>query len=120
METRNCCNGEWLTGTGAPLDVLDPATGEVLAQVAQSTAGDVDEAVLAAQDAFLSWRRTPATERIQYLFRYKQLLEQGIGELAEIISRECGKTVSEARGELRAVNCVVELRTLKWPAERRR
>ena len=101
METRNCCNGEWLTGTGAPLDVLDPATGEVLAQVAQSTAGDVDEAVLAAQDAFLSWRRTPATERIQYLFRYKQLLEQGIGELAEIISRECGKTVSEARGELR-------------------
>ena len=67
METRNCCNGEWLAGTGASLDVINPATGELLAQVVQSTADDVDAVVSAAQDAFENWRRTPATERI-YLF----------------------------------------------------
>ena len=101
METRNCCNGEWLAGTGASLDVINPATGELLAQVVQSTADDVDAVVSAAQDAFENWRRTPATERIQYLFRYKQVLEQSIDELAQIISSECGKTLGEARGELR-------------------
>ena len=101
METRNCCNGEWLAGTGASLDVINPATGELLAQIVQSTADDVDAVVSAAQDAFENWRRTPATERIQYLFRYKQVLEQSIDELAQIISSECGKTLGEARGELR-------------------
>ena len=101
METRNCCNGQWVTGTGVSLDVLDPATGEVLAQVVQSTSTDVEEVVECAQGAFQAWRRTPATERIQYLFRYKQLLEERLDELAKIISQECGKTLAEARGELR-------------------
>jgi len=101
METRNCCKGEWVSGTGKSIDVINPATGEVLAQVVQSTSSDVDAVVLAAQDAYAHWRRTPATERIQYLFRYKQVLEQRLEELAQLISCECGKTLSEARGELR-------------------
>ena len=101
METRNCCNGEWVPGTGAGLEVVNPATGEVLAEIVQSTAVDVEQVVQSAQEAFSAWRRTPVTERIQYLFRYKQLLEESLEELAGIISQESGKTLAEARGELR-------------------
>lgn len=66
-----------------------------------STKEDVAAAVSAAQGAFASWRRTPATERVQFLFRFKGLLEAHFEELARLITMECGKTLAESRGELR-------------------
>lgn len=66
-----------------------------------STQEDVAAAVSAAQGAFASWRRTPATERVQFLFRFKGLLEAHFEELARLITMECGKTLAESRGELR-------------------
>ena len=62
-------------------DVINPATSEKLARVPLGTKKDVDAAVQAAASAFPAWRRTPAEERIQYLFKLKQLLEAHLDEL---------------------------------------
>jgi malonate-semialdehyde dehydrogenase (acetylating) / methylmalonate-semialdehyde dehydrogenase len=82
-------------------DVINPATSEKLARVPLGTKKDVDAAVQAAASAFPEWRRTPAEERIQYLFKLKQLLETHLEELAQICTKENGKTIAESRAELR-------------------
>lgn len=81
-------------------DVFNPGTGEVIAQVPLSTANDVDTAVTAALAAQPEWAAIPIKERVQPFFKYKQLLEKHIGELAALISEENGKTDSEARAEV--------------------
>ena len=83
------------------LPVLNPATGETIGRVPLSPAAEVDRAVTEATAAFAGWRRTPAGDRVQYLFRLKQLLEDGLDETARLLTTECGKTLAEARGELR-------------------
>ncbi len=82
-------------------NVINPATGEKLARVPTGTRKDVDVAVQAAASAYPEWRRTPAEERIQYLFRLKNLLESQLEELAQICTKENGKTLAESRAELR-------------------
>ena len=98
----NYIDGSWRNSQATEaLEVLNPATTEVLAQVPLSPALDVQEATRAASVAFESWRRTPAGERIQYLFRLKVLLEEGLEEISHIITKESGKTLEESRGEMR-------------------
>lgn len=98
----NYAGGRWHTPSGRPsADVRNPATGDTLARVPMSGSDDVQRAVAAAAAAFDGWRRTPPTERIQFLFAFKQLLEQHFEEIARTITMECGKTIGEARGELR-------------------
>ncbi len=80
---------------------MNPATLEVLASVPLSLGEDVDRAVQAAQQAFVSWRRSPAGDRVQYLFKLKVLLEEHLEDLAQTITMESGKTLAEARGEMR-------------------
>ncbi|HVQ76216.1 MAG TPA: CoA-acylating methylmalonate-semialdehyde dehydrogenase [Candidatus Binatia bacterium] len=94
-------HGQWVAPRGATLPVLDPATGHVLAAVPLSQAEDVARVVDTASAAFPAWRQTPPGDRIQYLFRLKALLEQHFEDLAATITGECGKTLGEARGELR-------------------
>ncbi|WP_247728680.1 CoA-acylating methylmalonate-semialdehyde dehydrogenase [Halovivax limisalsi] len=95
-------DGEWTDGAGGDgMDVVDPATGETLAAVEFATADDVDEAVRNGREAFESWRRRPIEDRIQPLFELKGLLEDRIDEIARTLVREHGKTMDEARGELR-------------------
>jgi len=101
IELKNCSNGEWVTVKSSSLDVINPATSEVLAQVPISSEDHVESVVQHAREAFVQWRRTPVTDRIQYLFRYKQLLEENLEELANTISLESGKTLAEASGEIR-------------------
>ena len=104
MEPRTLSNymgGRWHTPAGATADVRNPATGDLLARVPMSSASDVNDVVAAASRAFDGWRRTPPTERIQYLFAFKQKLDEHFEEIARIIVMECGKTIGEARGELR-------------------
>lgn len=99
---QNYIDGEWTTpNTEHYLEVINPATIETLAKVPLSPASEIDRATQAAQAAFQTWRRTPATERIQYLFKLKALLEENFENLAEIITLECGKTLAESKGELR-------------------
>jgi len=81
--------------------VYNPSLGEVIAEVPLGGAGLVDQAVRAADDAFPDWRETPAIDRAGILFRYKALLEQNVDALALSISTEHGKTIPEARGDVR-------------------
>ena len=106
METENrlhnYIDGRWQRSNGvAYLDVTNPATGQVLTAVPMTPAQEVDAAVQAADRAFQGWRRVPATDRIQYLFALKTLLEENLDDLACIITEECGKTFAESKGELR-------------------
>ncbi len=98
----NYINGQWCASNATEhLDVINPATAEVLAQVPLSTATEVDRAAQAAAAAFITWRRTPPTERVQFLFKLKNLLDEHFGDLAHTITLECGKTLAESKGELR-------------------
>ena len=102
IQIGNYFGGRWHKPVGTDLlPVLDPATNEVVAEVTLSSAADVNAAVDAAQAAFPEWRRTPPEERIQYLFKLKQLLEVHLEDLARTITLENGKTLAESRGELR-------------------
>ena len=97
----NYVNGEWRRSASSEVsNVIDPATGEVLAQTPLGGQEDVAGAVEAAEAAFPEWRRTPPQERIQYLFRLKQLLEHHFDEIARLTTMENGKTLAESRGEL--------------------
>jgi malonate-semialdehyde dehydrogenase (acetylating) / methylmalonate-semialdehyde dehydrogenase len=98
----NYVGGDWrASSTPDCVPVTNPATDEVLGHTPLSTAADVDAAVRAAAAAFPSWRRTPPGERIQYLFALKALLDTHIDELARIITTENGKTLGEAKAEIR-------------------
>ncbi len=98
----NYAGGRWDTpGAAESLAVRNPATGDTLARVPLSSAAEVDRVVRTALAAFEGWRRTPPTERIRYLFKLKQLLEENFEDIARTITLEAGKTIGEARGELR-------------------
>jgi malonate-semialdehyde dehydrogenase (acetylating)/methylmalonate-semialdehyde dehydrogenase len=102
VDLLNYVNGQWARSTAAEhLPVTDPATAEALGRVPLSPAADLDAAVHAGERAFREWRNVPVPERMQYLFKLKQLLEVDFEDLARTITRECGKTLVEARGELR-------------------
>ena len=99
---RNYVQGEWQQSAAVEsLAVLNPATGEELGRTPLSPAAEVDAAVQAARRAFPGWRRVPVTERIQYLFKLKGLLEDQFEDIARTITMECGKTLAESRGEMR-------------------
>ncbi|WAL62118.1 CoA-acylating methylmalonate-semialdehyde dehydrogenase [Thermocoleostomius sinensis] len=99
---QNYIDGRWCVSQASDhLDVINPATAEVLAQVPLSATAEVNQAVQSAAIAFQTWRRMPPTQRIQPLFRLKMLLEEHLEDLAQTITRECGKTLDESRGELR-------------------
>ena len=98
----NLIDGEWVRSrTNNWIDVTNPATGEVIAQAPDSTDADVDAAITAAQAAFEDWRKVPAVDRAQVLFRLKAVMEENIEELSADITAENGKTLEEARGEAR-------------------
>src|SRR5262249_21234249 len=95
-------NGQWIDSKSNEWqDVINPATGEVLAHVPLANPAEVNAAIEAAAATYPEWRRTPPEDRIQPLFKLKQLLEDYIEELARIITQENGKTFAEAKAELR-------------------
>src|SRR5436189_796464 len=99
---RNYIGGAWVAPAAADyLDITNPATGEPLGRVPLSGAREVDQAVAAAQAAFLKWREVPPVVRARYLFKLKALLEQHFDEIAATVTRENGKTLDEARGSVR-------------------
>lgn len=93
--------GEWL-----PCEDLDkcpvynPSTGEVITEAPLATGTYVDQAVEAAQAAYPGWRDTPPMERARVFYRYRTLIEENFDSLAELITREHGKTLAESRGGL--------------------
>jgi malonate-semialdehyde dehydrogenase (acetylating)/methylmalonate-semialdehyde dehydrogenase len=91
------------------LDVRDPATGEVLGRVPLSGPSEVDHAVQVAAEAFESWQDEPVTRRARRMFGLQVLLERTLDQLAELVTRENGKHLDEAIGEVRRGIEVVEL-----------
>lgn len=83
------------------VNIINPATAETLASVPLASASDVAAIVEASAAAFPAWRETPAPDRIQYLFKFKELLERHYDEIARITTLENGKTLAEAKAELR-------------------
>ncbi|HWZ43570.1 MAG TPA: aldehyde dehydrogenase family protein [Candidatus Saccharimonadales bacterium] len=94
-------DGKWVEGSGRPFDTINPATGEVLTQVAESTADDVNRAVISARKAFedpaAPWRKMSASERGKVLWRLADLIEKNIDELAELETLDNGKPIFESR-----------------------
>ena len=80
--------------------VYNPATGSVAAQVGLASATETQNAIAAAQAAFPSWAATPPLQRARVLFRFKSLLDTHVAELAQLITREHGKVLSDARSEV--------------------
>ena len=89
------------------LAVTSPATGEAIGDLPLSSASDLDAAVKAAAKAQVEWGRKPVKDRVQVLFKLKALFESETDRLAEIVSRENGKTLEESKGSiLRGVECI--------------
>lgn len=105
---KNFIGGEWVEAqTTNCQPVLNPATAETLAEVPISTEKDVDEAVKVARETFEEWRRVPAPKRARIMFRFHELLTKNHKELAELITKENGKTFEDAYGEVqRGIECV--------------
>jgi malonate-semialdehyde dehydrogenase (acetylating)/methylmalonate-semialdehyde dehydrogenase len=92
--------GEWC-------DDVNPATGEVIGEVAMDELAATQGAIESAKRAFRGWSETPVGNRCQVLFRYKELLEQHFDELTQMIVEEHGKATAEARGDVRrGIDCV--------------
>lgn len=109
MQITNLIAGRPATPSVASFgDVFNPSTGDVIARVPRGGAADVDAAVQAARAAFASWSATPAPQRAATLFRYRELLERNFDALARLVTRENGKTLDEARGDVRRGIEVVE------------
>lgn len=81
--------------------VMNPATGDELSRIPLSGAEEVALAVASARDSFRVWRETPPTDRVQPLFRLKALMERDFEEISRSVTLEAGKTLAEARGEVR-------------------
>ena len=99
LKTDALVNGQWLAGA-LRFDVVDPATGEKLADVANLGAPDTEAAIAAANAAWPAWRARPARERGAILMKWFHLLHQHADDLARIMTAEQGKPLAEARGEV--------------------
>ena len=106
---QNLINGRFVDASAVErLDVPNPSTREVLAQVPLSGAEDVDRAADAAVAAFAGWSQVPPAERARLMFRYRDVLERHKDELARLVTLENGKNLDDARGEVRRGIEVVE------------
>lgn len=97
----NYINGEWIEPKVKDyFDVINPATGEVIAKTPLCGSSEVDAAAKAAAAAFLDWRRTPVQDRVQYLFKLRDLMRSNGDEIARLITNEAGKTFEESKAEM--------------------
>ena len=99
MEFQNYINGKWIKGQST-FQTTNPANEELVADIAQAGVADVNAAVSAAMDAFKSWRLTPAPLRGEMLFKVGDILKQKKEELSQLLTRDMGKVIAEARGDV--------------------
>ena len=93
-------NGEMHTGDDRHQDIVNPSTNKVEGKVALASKATVEEAIAVAQAAYPAWRNTPPIKRARIMFRLKDLLEQNADKICELITREHGKVLNDAMGEL--------------------
>jgi 1-pyrroline dehydrogenase len=98
---KNFVGGEWVdSGAGETMEVLNPSTGEVIAEVARSSEEDAKNAVEAAKDALPEWLESTPGERAELLFKLADIIEENAEELAALESKNVGKPLSYARDEM--------------------
>jgi aldehyde dehydrogenase (NAD+) len=98
---KNYVAGEWVdAASGETFESASPATGEMIGTFPRSSAEDVDGAVAAAKASYDEWRLTPAPRRGEILFRFGRLLTEHKEDLAQLMTREMGKVIAEARGDV--------------------
>jgi malonate-semialdehyde dehydrogenase (acetylating)/methylmalonate-semialdehyde dehydrogenase len=98
--TQNFIAGNYTNGQSKTMDVLSPADGKIISKVVLSSALDLDKAVAAAKEAFPSWSSQTLKERVQVFFKFRELLEQNIEELTQLVCLENGKIYGEAKAEV--------------------
>src|SRR2546430_7777782 len=100
-QQKNLVGGEWVDAAeGGTMEVLNPATGETIAEVPSGTQADVDRAVEAAKKALPEWLETTPGERAEALLKLADAVEDNAEELAELESANVGKPLSYARDEM--------------------
>ncbi len=98
---KNYIDGKWVDSKSTEtMEVINPATGKAMYYVPAGCGKDVGFAADRAGAAFTEWRNTPATSRIQYLFKMKQVLEDNADEIATLCTNESGKTFAESKAEI--------------------
>ena len=105
-QTKLLINNEWVESvSGKRFETINPSTGEVICDVAEADAADVEKAVKAAKNAFErgEWRNMSATRRGELLYKLADLIEQNIDELARLETLDNGKTLKDAYGDLNLV-----------------
>jgi betaine-aldehyde dehydrogenase/aminobutyraldehyde dehydrogenase len=100
QQHKNFIGGEWTESDGGTMEVFNPATGEVIAEVQRSTAADVDRAVEAAKSALADWLETTPKERMELLLKLADLLDENADELGKLESLNVGKPMSIAVDEM--------------------
>lgn len=100
LATASYVNGQWLTAGDELIDVLNPATQNVVASIAAGGAAETRIAIEAAEKAMPAWAAKPAKERANILRRWFNLIVDNQEDLAKILTAEQGKTLAEARGEI--------------------
>ena len=111
-EIHHWINGQTLTGSSGRFgDVFNPASGKLQATVALATVAEVHSAVIAAAAAFPAWSAQPALRRARVLFRFREIFERRLDEVAALLTSEHGKVFSDAKGEATRGLEVVEFAT---------
>ena len=103
-------NGEWRDSkTEKYYDIYNPSTGEVIAKSPCCTKDEVEEAIGAAKEAYKDWSAMPVMKRVQVLYKFRDLLDERMDELVDILCKEHGKNWAEGHGDLLKVKEPVEL-----------
>ncbi|MDR1608739.1 MAG: CoA-acylating methylmalonate-semialdehyde dehydrogenase [Deltaproteobacteria bacterium] len=107
---KYCVNNEWLeTKSGQYSAVMNPSTGETIAEAPIVTKAEAEAAVLAARAAFPEWSSQPVAVRTQLIFRFRELVNQRFDELATLVATEMGKNFEESKGDIAKVVEACEL-----------
>ena len=101
VEVSNFIDGQRVRNGHASMDVISPLDGSVISSLPLSTSSDLEAAVSAAKRAFPAWSKRTLKERVQVFFTYRQLLQKHMEELTELVHIENGKTMDEAKAEVK-------------------
>ena len=94
-------NGEWVSGDSSEtFESENPATGDTLGTFQRGTPADIDRAITVAEEAYEEWRGLSRIDRAEYLWDVYHELHDRTDELGEIVTKECGKEISEGRADV--------------------
>ena len=99
---KNYIGGEWVEAESTgDIDVFNPSTGELIAKCPRSTKAETDRAIAAAAASYTTWSQTPVMRRVQPLYKLAELLRKNEEQLVRTLTRENGKSLTDARAEMK-------------------